>query len=359
MDDLRAVMDAAGSDRAAIFGTSEGGPLALLFAATYPSRVSSLVLYGSYAKATSSDGYDCGVDEALFEAGMEVMAKEWGNCALIDIFAPSVRDDESFRRWWGRYERQSASPGAAVAIQRLNARLDVRPILDSIRVPTLVLYRADEFVGHVEGSRYLAAHIPGATYKELEGRDYHPYVGDQDAILDPVEEFLTGVRRGPSVDRALATLVFIDIVDSTRIGHEVGDAQWHRLLDQYEAIVQRHLERFGGHNVKGTGDGTLATFDGPARAVSCGLAIRDALRDLKVSVRVGAHIGEIEQRGTDVTGTAVNIAARVQACAQPGEVLVSRTLADLLAGSDVQLTDAGAHSLKGVPGTWRLFAASR
>ena len=197
MDDVRAVMDAAGSERAAIFGSSEGGPMALLFAATYPERVSSLVLYGSYAKAINGVDYDSGVDAAEFEFGMEMMEAEWGNCALIEVFSPSVCDDEAFRRWWGRYERQSASPGAAVAIQRLNAKLDVRPILPSVRVPTLILYRAGEFVAHVEGSKYLARHIAGATYVELDGIDYHPYVGDQDAILDRVEEFLTGSQARP------------------------------------------------------------------------------------------------------------------------------------------------------------------
>ena len=192
MDDVRAVMDAAGSERAAIFGSSEGGPMALLFAATYPERVSSVILYGSYAKTINADDYDSGVDPDVFELGMEMMESEWGNCALIDVFSPSVHDDEAFRSWWGRYERQSASPGAAVAIQRLNAKLDVRPILSSVRVPTLILYRAGEFVAHVEGSKYLARHIAGATYVELNGIDYHPYVGDQDAILDRVEEFVTG-----------------------------------------------------------------------------------------------------------------------------------------------------------------------
>jgi class 3 adenylate cyclase/pimeloyl-ACP methyl ester carboxylesterase len=358
MDDLRAVMDAARSERASIFGGSEGGPLALLFTATYPERVASLVLYGSYAKALNSDDYTNGVDREIFDLGMDVMEEEWGNCALIDVFTPSMTDNEPFRRWQGRWERQSASPGAAVAIQRLNAEIDVRAILPAIHVPTLILYRASEFVAHVEGSKYLAEHIPGAQYAEFEGVDFQPFVGDQDAIVDSIEAFLTGRPASIPVDRSLATLVFIDIVESTRQSRELGDKKWRSVLDMYDAIVDRHLAEYGGTHVKATGDGTLATFEGPSRAVLFALATRDALRDGGVNVRTGVHIGEIERRGLDVSGTAVNVAARVQAAAQPDEVLVSRTLADLLAGADIELRDAGEHDLKGV-GSRQLFSAHR
>lgn len=343
MDDVRAVMDAAHSDRAALFGSSEGGPMALLFAATYPSRVSSLVLYGSYAKAINSDDYQSGVDADLFEVGMEMMAQEWGNCALIDVFSPSVSDDEAFREWWGRYERQSASPGAAVAIQRLNAKLDVRPILAAVKVPTLILYRAGEFVAHVEGSKYLAEHISGAKFEELEGNDYHPYVGDQDAILDHIEEFLTGNRRQSVGDRVLATLLSIDTVGSV-------------LADRARALVQHQIERFGGVIAQGNRREILAAFDGPSRAIECGLAIREGLQELGVDVRMGAHIGEIEWRDRTAVGTAVDLALQIRSFATPGEVLVSRTLSDLLAGSGHNLVEAGTHDLHASSYAWTLYA---
>ncbi|MEY2565978.1 MAG: hypothetical protein QOE35_507 [Actinomycetota bacterium] len=341
MDDVRAVMDAAGSERAAIFGSSEGGPMALLFTATYPERVSSLVLYGSYAKAINSDDYSSGVDAETFEVGMEMMVKDWGHGALIDVFAPSTHDDVAFRTWWGRYERQSASPGAAVAIQRLNAKLDVRPVLPSVRVPTLVLYRAGEFVAHVEGSKYLAAHIPGAVYEELDGVDYHPYVGDQDAILDRIQQFLTGTRVTLAADRVLATLLAID----------TGE----RSSERADTVVREQVSRYGGSVADG-GSTALAAFDGPGRAIACALAIRDALGATGFGVRIGAHIGEIE-RGGEVGASALTVTNAVAGRARPGQVLVSRTVADLVAGSGLVLTDAGQHELEGVSVPWQLFAA--
>jgi pimeloyl-ACP methyl ester carboxylesterase len=343
MDDVRAVMDAAGSERAAIFGSSEGGPMALLFAATYPERVSSLILYGSYAKAINAGDYDSGVDPDVFELGMQMMESEWGNCALIDVFSPSVHDDEAFRSWWGRYERQSASPGAAVAIQRLNAKLDVRPILSSVRVPTLILYRAGEFVAHVEGSKYLARHIAGATYVELNGVDYHPYVGDQDAILDRVEEFLTGTRPRPAGERVLATLVH------TTTGNCSSP-------DTRDTVIARLVGSHGGELVTRAGDATLATFDGPSRAITYALALRDAMTAMPCEVRIVAHIGEIERRGSDISGTAVDRIGAMGALAAAGKVLISRTLADLVAGSEFVCTDVGEHVVAGATEPWRLFA---
>ncbi len=344
MDDVRAVMDAANSERAALFGSSEGGPMALLFAATYPSRVSELVLYGSYAKAINSGDYHSGVDLDLFEAGMEVMARDWGDCALIDVFSPSVRNDEAFRRWWGRYERQSASPGAAVAIQRLNAKLDVRPILPAVTVPTLVLYRAGEFVAHVEGSKYLAEHLVGAQFEELEGDDYHPYVGDQDAILDRIEEFLTGTRRPPVDDRVLVTLLSVD----------TGD----QLQTDRSGPVVAQVERFGGDLCGVNGNEVLAAFDGPSRAIECALAIRETVYGTDEVVRIGLHIGEIERRNEQVAGAAVGITSRIRACAAPGEILVSRTLSDLLAGSRHRLDQAGEYDLHTSEDPWKLFSIS-
>ena len=345
MDDVRAVMDAAGSERAAIFGSSEGGPMALLFAATYPERVSSLILYGSYAKALNGDDYDSGVDASVFEFGMEMMEAEWGRCALIDVFSPSVRDDEAFRSWWGRYERQSASPGAAVAIQRLNAELDVRPILPFVRVPTLILYRGGEFVAHVEGSKFLARHIAGAKYEELEGIDYHPYVGDQDAIVDRVEEFLTGVPVRPPEDRVLATLV--RIATDNLLAPAARDTAIGRLVDDY-----------GGEVVAPVGDACLATFDGPSRAIGCALALRDTMARMQIDVRIVAHIGEVKRRGTDVSGVAVDRIESMGSLAAPGDVLISRTLADLVAGSEFVCTEAGEYLVAGAPGPWQLFAVA-
>jgi pimeloyl-ACP methyl ester carboxylesterase len=334
MDDLRAVMDAVGSSRAAIFGTSEGGPLALLFAATYPERVSSLVLYGSYAKAINSDDYDCGTDADIHELGMQLMEQEWGNCALIEVFSPSVRDDEAFRSWNARYERQSASPSAAVAIQRLNAKLDVRPVLSAVKVQTLILYRAGEYVAHVEGSRYLAAHIDGARYVELDGVDYHPYVGDQDAILDPIEEFLTGAPRVRSVSRGLATLLVTD--DAVALA----------------ASFVPTVLRYDGRVATTEGGAVAATFDGPARAVACARTLVGTS-----DARVGLHIGEVETRDEMVTGAAVAVGTSVRDHAAPGQVLISRTLADLLAGSGFGLASEGVHDLADV-GAWELFAVT-
>ena len=343
MDDVRAVMDAAGSERAAIFGSSEGGPMALLFAATYPERVSSVVLYGSYAKAINGVDYDSGVDAAEFEFGMEMMEAEWGNCALIEVFSPSVCDDDAFRSWWGRYERQSASPGAAVAIQRLNAKLDVRPILPSVRVPTLILYRAGEFVAHVEGSKYLARHIAGATYVELDGIDYHPYVGDQDAILDRVEEFLTGSQARPPSERVLTTLVRITTDNCSS-------------PDSRDTVISRLVSDYGGELVTRAGDACLATFDGPSRAITCSLAIREAMASIQADASIVAHIGEIERRGSDISGTAVDRIGSMGALATTGEVLISRTLADLIAGSEFVCTDVGEYVVAGATEPWRLFA---
>jgi pimeloyl-ACP methyl ester carboxylesterase len=338
MDDVRAVMDAAGSERAALFGSSEGGPMALLFAATYPDRVTSLVLYGSYAKAINSADYSSGVDLDIFELGLGLMEQEWGSCALIDVFSPSVRDDTEFRSWWGRYERQSASPGAAVAIQRLNARLDVRPILPAITTPTLIIYRAGEFVAHVEGSKYLAQHIAGASYVELPGVDYHPYVGDQDAILDPIEEFLTG--RPPVVvrDTALLNVVVVGPVPSER-------------MQVLTALAAEH----SGEVVGDGGVTPVTLFVGPGRAVSFGLAVRDIGPD----AHVGVHIGEVDRGRGSASGLAIDIARSVHARAKPGEVLVSRTVADLLPGSDVVLSDAGVHTLHTAGRAWQLFSARR
>ncbi len=329
MDDVRAVMDAAGSEQAALFGSSEGGPMALLFAATYPERVSALVLYGSYAKSMNSDDYSAGVDPEIFEIGMQLMLEQWGSGALIDVFSPSVREDREFLEWWGRYERQSASPGAAVAIQRLNAKLDVRPVLTAISAPTLIVYRAGEFVAHVGGSKYLAEHIPGAKFVELPGNDYHPYVGDQDAILDPIEEFLTGRPARAATRTFLANVVAVGALDP--------------------AVVEPIAAAHGGQVETAATGATVLTFDGPTRAVGAALAIVDA----RPTVAVGGHVGEIERTGHVVRGTAVDVAIAIQQRADRGQVLISRTLNDVIPGADVVVDDIGAVNVANH--TWPLF----
>ncbi len=334
MDDVRAVMDAAGSERAVLFGSSEGGPMALLFTAMYPERVSALVLYGSYAKSMNTDNYHSGVDPELFELGLPMIEAEWGNCALLDVFCPSMRDDEAFRAWHGRFERQSASPGAAVAIQRLNAKLDVRPVLPSIKVPTLIIYRAGEFVAHVEGSKYLAQHIEGAQYVELPGADYHPYVGDQDAILDPIEEFLTGERRSARPARALAAIL---VADSSIAG-----------------IVESVAPDFDGVVGRTSAGSVIVRFDGPARATACAVALRAAAP----VARIGMHVGEVEVHAGAYNGTGVDVASEVHGHAASGQILISRTLADILPGSDIDMVSIGARELGRDGRVWELFAVA-
>jgi class 3 adenylate cyclase len=359
MDDLRAVMDAAGSQRAAVYGSSEGGALSVLFTATYPERVSALVLYGAYPRMAWAPDYPDGVPEELWADGLRDLEEKWGRGLEggLPLWAltPDRVDDPAWRKAHGRWERLSASPGAAVAIQRMVRELDVRHLLPAIRVPTLVVYRTADVV-HAVGSRCMGAHIPGARVVELPGNDYFPYLGDQDAILDEVEEFLTGVRPVPAPDRALATVLFTDIVSSTERAAALGDDEWTRTLDRHDALVAHEVERHRGRRINTTGDGMLATFDGPARAVRCAQAICEAVRPLGVEVRAGLHTGEIEFRGADIGGIAVHIGQRVSALAGPHEVLVSSTVKDLVAGSGITFADRGSHVLKGVPDEWRVFA---
>jgi class 3 adenylate cyclase len=354
MDDVRAVLDAAGSERAAIIGISEGGPMSVLFAATYPERTTALVLYGSFAEfsswvATPQD----------LEFILQFMDMAWGTGASLIRFAPSAADDERFRQWWARYERLGASPGAAMALMHMNSEIDVRPVLPAVHVPTLILHRQEDVNITVTASRYMAQEIPGAKYVELMGQDHLPWVGDADAILVEIEEFLTGVRHSPEPDRVLATVLFIDIVGSTERAAAVGDRRWREQLESYYGIVRQELSRFRGREINTAGDGVLATFDGPARAIRCACTIRDAMRRLGIEIRSGLHTGECEvlAGGADVSGIAVHVGARVAAAAAPGEVLVSSTVKDLVAGSGLQFQDRGLRTLKGVPSKWRLFAA--
>jgi len=359
MDDVRAVLDAVGSQGAALLGPSEGGPMSALFAATYPERTTALILYGTFASTIRDAAYPWAMAPEERRRVIEAMPQTWGQGLYVDLLAPSLSADQRFRHWWARLERLGASPGAAMALRRMNGHIDLRPVLPAIRVPTLILHRSGDRDSSVEEGRYLAARIPGARFVELRGIDHLPWVGDQDAVLDEVEEFLTGVRQGPDPDRVLATVLFTDIVSSTERAAELGDHGWRHLLESYYGVVRRELARFRGREIDTAGDGFLATFDGPARGIRCACTIRDAVRTLGIQIRAGLHTGECEVMGDKLVGIAVHIGARVAARAEPDEVLVSSTVKDLVSGSGIDFVERGTHPLKGVPGEWRLFAAAQ
>jgi class 3 adenylate cyclase len=356
MDDVRAVMDHAGLERAALFGASEGGSMSALFAATYPERTAALVLYGAFAKRIRSPNYPWAPTLKERLEWVDSLESGWGVGSELSTLAPSVARDKAFQRWFTTYGRMSATPSAAVALGRMNTEIDIRSILPAIHVPTLVLHRTGDRDVRVENGKFLAQNISGAKYVELAGEDHIWFVGDSDAILDAVEEFLTGTRASRSADRQLMTVLFTDIVGSTERAHALGDKRWRSLLLQHNELVRRELSRYRGREVKTTGDGFLATFDGPARAIHCARAIRDATGRLEVPLRLGLHTGECEVLESDVGGVGVHLAQRVMAEAEPGEVLVSSTVKDLVAGSRLEFKERGVHSLKGIPGKWRLFA---
>ena len=356
MDDVCAVMDAAGVKRAALLGTHEGGQMAMLFAATYPERTSALILLNTSARHLRDVDSPWGFPADQVPRLLQQTEGVWGTGDAVDLGAPGVAHDERFRRWFGRYQRHSLGPRTAAIMQAAYVERDLRGVLPSIQVPTLVLHRAGNRYIRVGHGRYLAGRIPGAKYVELPGEDHLIIVGDTEAVLGEIEEFLTGVRPVPESDRVLATVLFTDIVASTTRAAEVGDRRWKEVLDQHDTLARRELDRHRGRLVKNTGDGILATFDGPARAVRCAHAIAGSVTSLGIEVRAGLHTGEVELRGDDVTGMAVHIAARVMDAAGPGEVVVSSTVKDLVAGSGLRFADRGAHELRGVPGEWRLFA---
>ena len=357
MDDVRAVMGAAGVRRAVLFGFSEGGSMSALFAATFPERVSHLILCGAFARFTNAPDFDL-----MFPADATMRSADyWGTGASIKMFAHSVRDDAELTRLWAKGERLCASPGAYRALLTVNGEIDVRSILPDVRVPTLVLHRTTDRAVPVANGRYLAAHIPGARMIEYPDGDHAPFTGDgMETLCGDVEEFVTGQRAAAAaadVERVLATVLFTDIVDSTRRQAEIGDKAWRRVLDDHEALARRLVGSHRGRLVKTTGDGILASFDGPGRAILCATAFAAAAAKAGVMVRAGLHTGEIETRGDDISGTAVNAAARIMAEAGPGEVLVSRVVTDLVAGSGVRFAPRGERVLKGLPGDWSLFAA--
>ena len=358
MDDVRAVMDAAGSERAAIMGISEGGALALLFAATYPARATALILFGTCARWTWAPDHPWGFQPEQAAEILNQWEAHWGEPAVFEQFAPSRKDDPAFRQWWGKVERMSASPSDMLALLKMNLEYDLRSVLPSIRVPTLVLHRRGEQVARIEGGRYLAEHIPNARFVELDGSDHWPWTEGADDITDEIEEVLTGVRPAAEPDPILATVLFVDIVGSTDQAARLGDRRWRDLLQSYYSLVERQLARFGGRKIGTAGDGVFASFDGPARAVRCAMAIREAVPELGIGVRAGVHTGECEVVGENLGGIAVHIGARVCNAADAAEILVSSTVKDLVAGSGLRFSDRGERLLKGVPDQWRLFAVA-
>ena len=356
MDDVRTVMDAVDSEAAIIMGANEGSMMAALFAATYPERTSALVLVNATARMARAPDYPIGVAPEVQERLANLVEGAWGRGDMMAAVNPSLAADPVGAEAWGRFLRLSASPATAAAVIRMLFELDVRDVLPTIRVPTLVVQRKDNPIITVEQGRYVADRIPGATFVAVPGADYALAVGDTDVIVDEVEEFLTGTKSGREVDRVLATVLFTDIVGSTARLSELGDRQWREVLASHDALAQRQVERYGGRIVVRTGDGLLATFDGPLRAIRCAIALRDAVRRIGLSIRAGLHTGEIERTGDDVTGLAVHIAARVQAVADPNEVLVSRTVKDLVVGAALRFADRGSHELKGVADAWELYA---
>jgi class 3 adenylate cyclase len=359
VEDALAVLDAAGSTEAVVVAPAEAGLVGLLLAAAHPERVAALVIVNGFARALADTDYPHGISDERAQQFLDTTnpSSEGPTAEQVAEFAPSAANDQNFREWWYETGRRGASPATARALLRVAIESDVRPVLSTIRVPTLVVHFNDEYF--VEVGRYLSDQIPGARFVEIDGADNYWWAADNaDLALDEIEEFITGVRGGHAVDRVLATVLFTDIVGSTERSSELGDSRWRDLLDRHDAAVRRQLARFRGREIKSTGDGFLATFDGPARALECAGAIRDAAHQLGLDVRSGVHTGEIEIRGDDIGGIAVHIAARVAAKAETGEVWASRTVTELVVGSGVEFSDKGDHELKGVPGTWHLYAVA-
>ncbi len=356
IDDVTAVMNAVESEHAAIIGISEGGPMSILFAATYPERVSSLVLFGAMAKGKASQDYPW-VPKTRWAS--DEIRKMWGSKSSFKWFAPSVADNERLMQWWTMYLRLGASPTMGMEIVKMQQEIDIRQILPVNRVPTLILQRAGDLIVNVEEGRYLANHIPESKYVELPGSDHLVWFENTELILEEIETFLTGKRKVIQLDRMLKTIMFTDIVKSTELVAKMGDQRWRDLLYAHNDLIHQEITRFRGIKVESTGDGVLATFDGPVRAIQCACAIRDLVKELGIEIRAGLHAGECEIMGDAVGGIAVHIAARVLSKAGDSEVWVSRSVKDLVVGSGLQFSDQGKHKLKGVPEEWQLFSVEQ
>lgn len=360
MDDAVAALDATGSSKSVVIGDAEGGPMAMLLAATFPDRVLALVLVNAFARWRRAPDYPIGMPDATFERLLELYEQHWGqDPEMLPLTAPSVAHDPRMREWFIRYQRLSMPPGAATRLYGSVLELDMRAVLPAIKVPTLVLHRRDNRHYRLAYGQFLAEHIPGARLVTLPGADCLPFHTPQcDDVLDETRAFLTGVRDAAPANRELATVLFTDIVGSTELASRLGDARWLEVRAAHHDLVRRNLAAFRGREVDCAGDGFLATFDGPARAVQCAIEIRDAVRSLGIDIRAGVHTGEVERRGQEIGGIAVHLASRVTSEAAPGEVLASRTVQDLVAGSGIRFEDRGERSLKGVPGRWQLLAVA-
>jgi class 3 adenylate cyclase len=356
MDDVRAVMDAVGSETSALLGFSEGAAMSILFAASHPERTTALVLYGGMARVTWAEDYPIGTPaEALIQGTMEWIAPHADEGAFFEVLAPSAMEDPSALDAFKRFQRYAATPSMLQQLYAMYIDVDVRSVLPSVHAPTLVLHRRGDRAVNRRAGEWMASRISGAKYVELPGQDHSPFAGDTDALIDEVEEFLTGVRRGPEIDRVLATVMFTDIVGSTEKAAELGDRRWRELLEAQVTVLRRELARFRGREIKQIGDGCLATFDGPARAIRCGLAMIQSVKALGVDIRVGLHTGEVEMMDDDIGGIAVHIASRIGSMAETARVYTSGTVKDLVAGSGIAFQDRGTHQLKGIPDEWRVF----
>ncbi|MDH3376887.1 MAG: adenylate/guanylate cyclase domain-containing protein [Gammaproteobacteria bacterium] len=355
MGDVTAVMDAAGSERAAFLGNSEGGSMCALFAATHPDRTTALITVGGYAKWIKSDDYPYGTKPSEAEQWFEQVENEWGGPIAIDFISPSLANDEKHRHWLAKFYRSSASKANAIAMLRMGADIDLRAILPTINVPSLVLQAKADLTNSLDSGRDLASRIPNAKLVEMECRDHVLWGDCSEVIIGEIQNFLGEKQTISVTDRALATVLFTDIVDSTQLANDLGDEKWSDLLEGHNEAVRRQLEIFRGNEVKTTGDGFHATFDGPARAIQCAASIREATRQLGLSLRIGIHTGECEIRGESLEGVAIHLAARVSGMASAGEIVVSRTVKDLVAGSGIEFEDFGVHALKGISGEQQLF----
>ena len=355
MEDVHAVMDAVGSERAVLIGISEGGPMCSLFAATYPERTAALVMIGTYAKRIRDDDYPWAPTEEQREAFFDLMQRDWGQPVGIEERAPSLAGDEAFREWWATYLRMGASPGAAVALTKMNAEIDVRDVLQSVRVPTLVIHRSGDLCLKVEEGRYVADRIPDAKYVELDGIDHLPFVGDQTSILDEIEEFVTGVRFAGEYDRVLATVMSVSFVDTDGEVKKRGAGEWAEFVGRSGEFIRRHLQLYKGREVSVTDEETLAAFDGPARAIRCAVEVNEAASRQAVALRLGLHTGECDVEGDTYSGPAVELARRVAALSTDGNILVSRTVKDLVAGSGLKFKEFGTRTFDDIDGKWRLF----